>query len=362
MRRALFYCFVLVALAIVGCDKSESKEIDPKPTKHTFLGKYGINVDDIDEGYSYLEIGDEAWLMASKDNIRWVSLYNKNTFKLIKQWSIPQNAQYNTIHIPIETKTGYIFSARRMSIDPLSDNLYILTADNNNESVDLIYTITEKEWLNAERGPEHPNEIPKLESFNDYIYIHNKDITSPVFRELLINKQGTVVNDVSQTIKGNSVYFAGFYNEKIWVGLFNANTKDKIDEWTANETFNRVMPIYDGSENYYIRSILLDNSNLIETSKGVSVAIRYSKEVGSKDYTRNIWSVLGGDIIFLNNDEDKIIMGKAGFLSTANNTDKDHLSLQKWEEYNLIFKIRKNFSSEYSTLIFSPEGVLLEEM
>jgi hypothetical protein len=362
MRRVLFYFITLVYIAIVSCDGTDREAIEEIPTKHSVLGKYGINDSDIDELYSYLEQESEAWLMASKNNKRWLSLYNKNTYKLIQQWSIPKNTEYNTINIPLKTETGYIFTVRTMYLESPSKNLYVVTADNNKESVELIYTLTEKDWLNSERGPERREEIPKLESFKDFIYIHNKDITSPVFRELLINKQGTVVNDVSQTVIGNSVYFAGFYNEKVWVGIFNADTKDKIDEWTANETFNRVIPIYDGSENYYIRSILIDNLNLIETSKGVSVAIRYSKEVGSKDFTRNFGEVLGGDIIFLNSDEDKIIVGKAGFLSFANITDKEHFSLQKWEEENLIFKIRKNFSSEYSTFIFSPEGVLLEEM
>lgn len=362
MRRVLFYFITFAYLAIVGCDGTDSEVIEEIPTKHSVLGKYGINDGDIDELYSYLEQESEAWLMASKDNKRWLSLYNKNTYKLIQQWRIPQNAEYNTINIPLKTETGYIFTVRTMHLESTSKNLYLISADNNKESIELIYTITEKDWLNTERGPEHPIEIPKLESYNDYIYIHSEGITSPVFRELLIDRNGTVINDVSQTIFGESVYFSGFYNEKVWIGVFNLNTKKKINEWTSNETFNRIRPLNNGNESYYIRSILLDKTNFVETSKGFSIAIRYSKEVGSKDLSRNNWEVLGGDLIFLNSDENNTIIGKAGFLSSAYITDKDHLSLQKWEEDNLIFKIRKNFSSEYSSFVFSPEGVLLEEM
>jgi len=361
MKRILTLSILLALILITGCNNDE-KELPVEEKYHIYLGKYGIKIGDIDEGYSYVEGDNEAWLMGGKDNKYWLRLYHTSTLKLIKQWNLPQGAEYNAIQWPVESPTGFLFYARRTNADPVSKNGYIIAADNDKEVVDLVYTLTEKDWLVKDRGPDNLNDIPHLKSYDSFIYIHNEGKGSPVFRDLFISRQGVTVSDASRCIIGDSTLFTGFNNNKIWVGLFNEKTDKKINEWTNNESFNRTIPIYGGNDAYFIRSIIPDNVNLIHTAKGIAVALRYSNEIGSKDSSRSFWQILGGDVLFLNKDDNNAHLGKAGILSLANITDTNHFFLKKWEADKVMFKVRKNASSDYLTLLFSDDGTFLEDI
>lgn len=359
--KSLFLSLVTLSIILfTGCN--DEKEMPDVEKYHIYLGKYGIKIGDIDEGYSYVEGDNEAWLMGGKDNKYWLRLYHTSTLKLIKQWNLPQGAEYDAIQWPAESPIGYLFYARRRHADPVSKNGYIIAADHDKDVVDLVYTLTDKDWLAKDRGPDNLNDIPHLKSYDNFIYIHNEGKGSPVFRDLFISRQGLTVSDASRCIIGDTILFTGFNHDKIWVGLFNEKTAKKINEWTINESFNRTIPLYGGNDTYFIRSILPDNVNLIHTAKGMAVALRYSDEIGSKDPSLSFWQILGGDVLFLNKDDNNAHLGKAGILSLANITDTNHFFLKKWEADKVMFKVRKNASSDYLTLLFSADGTFLEDI
>lgn len=362
MKNIIVYLTALIILAIAGCEKTEKNGPKKEDTYHTVLGKYGIKQNDIDEIYSYAESNEDAWLLASKDNKRWLSQYNLSTLGLVKQWNIPQNAAYNTINLPVATESGYIFTARVMHVSPENQDIFIVSAEKNKTSVDVIYTLSDKDWINDGRGPQHLNDLPKVELLGNNIHIHNNDASAPVFNELLLNNQGLVAADVAKTIIDDAIFITGFQNNKPWVGKYNNSTKEEVDTWKSDTELERTIPTNGGSDEYFIRSIMLDETSLIETSKGVCVVPRYSEEIGSRDLTRGVWEVYAGDLLFLNSDTDNIILGNTGFLSLSNQSDKEHYSLKKGEEPNLIFKIRGAGTSLYYSFIFSPEGELLEEL
>ena len=354
--------FGLLTLTFVlfGCGSKDPIDIDPMPSVG-ILDTYGISRNDVDD-YAYIEDGNSnnTWFMGSKGEKKWFRLYNQLTKKLEKEWNLPNIPSFNAFSLPVKSPSGYVFFTRKVNNNVPKYDLYLVTIEG--DQLKIIYTLNNNNWLNQDREPQHENQIPKIECYDGYFYLLNQEKNAPVFQDILISKNGDfVVKDVSRNSVDKSSYFIGLNNDKVWIGLFNEITKEKTKEWKTDESFNQ--NINDEYKNTFrVRSILIDNQHIIETSKGLAVVILYSEDVGSKDQSSFPSNILAGNFLLLNENDQTAYIGKSGYLSSISIRNEDKYDLKKWFDESLLFMLKKGGNSNYSMFVFSQEGKLLEDI
>lgn len=74
-----------------------------------------------------------------------------------------------------------------------------------------------------------------------------------------------------QTSQKDTTYLVGIKNDKIWIGTFNTNTKEQLNEWTDTETISRTQKAHIGYGKYEeftinhaeVRSFIKNGENVI---------------------------------------------------------------------------------------------------
>lgn len=131
---------------------------------------------------------------------------------------------------------------------------------------------------------EDPNDLIKQQQKDFYGYNvkdkSNIDVTSLISIEL-----------------GDSTFLTGFKDNKMWITLFDKQTKEQLQEWNGSETIERTIKIDKGYGEYDIFNIGKFILNLEKTDWGFVSTIEYIRETDSYLLTSN--DVINKDMLFL---------------------------------------------------------------
>lgn len=131
---------------------------------------------------------------------------------------------------------------------------------------------------------EDPNDLIKQQQKDFYGYNvkdkSNIDVTSLVATELR-----------------DSTFLTGFKDNKMWITLFDKQTKEQLQEWNATKTIERTIKIDKGYGEYDIFNIGKFILNLEKTDWGFVSTIEYIRETDGYLLSSN--DVINKDMLFL---------------------------------------------------------------
>lgn len=128
--------------------------------------------------------------------------------------------------------------------------------------------------------------------------------------------------------KNDTTYLVGFNNDKLWIGTFNTNTKEQLDEWIDTEPTSRTLKVHFGYNDYKeftidyaeVKTFIRDGDNTI---------------LNLKVNERGLWeSERCSILLFRKNGETKRYFY----------TDMMHSPLVKWYDNSYLLQI--NLSQE----------------
>lgn len=183
------------------------------------------------------------------------------------------------------------------------------------------------------------------------VYFENKDgkvmqdeckVTYTLSKNELYNTfcHGFMVKDTSGILSGEKIflepkrsendttYLVGFNNDKLWIGTFNTNTKEQLDEWIDTEPTSRTLKVHFGYNDYKeftidyaeVKTFIRDGDNTI---------------LNLKVNERGLWeSERCSILLFRKNGETKRYFY----------TDMMHSPLVKWYDNSYLLQI--NLSQE----------------
>lgn len=135
---------------------------------------------------------------------------------------------------------------------------------------------------------EDPNDLIKQQQKDFYGYNvkdkSNIDVTSLISIEL-----------------GDSTFLTGFKDNKMWITLFDKQTKEQLQEWNGSETIKRIIKIDKGYGEYDIFNIGKFILNLEKTDWGFVSTIEYIRETDGYLLSSN--DVINKDMLFLKNKQ-----------------------------------------------------------
>lgn len=135
---------------------------------------------------------------------------------------------------------------------------------------------------------EDPNDLIKQQQKDFYGYNvkdkSNIDVTSLISIEL-----------------GDSTFLTGFKDNKMWITLFDKQTKEQLQEWNGSETIERIIKIDKGYGEYDIFNIGKFILNLEKTDWGFVSTIEYIRETDGYLLSSN--DVINKDMLFLKNKQ-----------------------------------------------------------
>lgn len=136
-----------------------------------------------------------------------------------------------------------------------------------------------------------------------------------------------------QTVDKKSVYIGGIKNNKLWFGLFDNKTKEKIKEWKDNNEFERIVSTNNGYGNYVDVNIdYLQQTDNIQTENGLCVLL----------YPQN------HKAIFINDNK----------ISSAALIPRNKVSLKTWYNKSILIQSEEEYC-ENDYFVYSDEGELI---
>lgn len=146
---------------------------------------------------------------------------------------------------------------------------------------------------------------------------------------------------------GDSVFLTGFKNNRIWIALFNEQTKEQLQEWNGTEVLERTIKIDKGYGEYEIFNITGYRLQLEKTVWGFVSTIEYLQKTNGLLTSSDI---INKDILFLNGD--KIITYSLNNPSIVNHC---------WFQESIIASSYE-YGSDGKNYVISPNGKKLAEL
>lgn len=345
MRNLLFrVCTVILSsLFLCSCGKDviaspEDPVDDPATNFDGYKIKDTIGLDK--ESLFYTDVyADSTFILGLKDRKIWVGCFNSNTKEQLNEWNgieqVPDSIKkFRNVHFTTTTN-GYICLAG-------------FGTDSGN-ACGILLSLSNKD--NTAKYVNFNHYYDNYQIYNDAIYIYGSLINE------LYSLDGTmIISSVSKYTTGDSTFFSGFYNDKVRFRLYNEQTKEQMQEWKGQETFDRNIKIYEGYgeySNYYVDALILRLSNsynlqpkIINTSWGIAVVPDYQQK--DSDH------FIVGDIFFLNGN-------KAVCYHLSENTWRSNTDIKKWYKESILMQTSEPIEGRKS-IVFSPEGIVIEKL
>lgn len=349
MRNLLFkVCTVILSslfLCSCGKDLIASPE-DPVSVDDPATNFYGYKIKDTigldKESLFYTDVyADSTFILGLKDRKIWVGCFNSNTKEQLNEWNgieqVPDSIKkFRNVHLTTTTN-GYICLAG-------------FGTDSGN-ACGILLSLSNKD--NTAKYVNFNHYYDNYQIYNDAIYIYGSLINE------LYSLDGTmIISSVSKYTTGDSTFFSGFYNDKVRFRLYNEQTKEQMQEWKGQETFDRNIKVYKGYgeySNYYIDALCIQFSKsidlqpqIINTSWGIAVIPDYKQ----KDSEH----ILTGDLFLLN--DNKVICYHLG--DDINRSYGAYI--KEWHKESILMQtVYGNFEG-HKYQVFSPKGMVIEDL
>lgn len=166
------------------------------------------------------------------------------------------------------------------------------------------------------------------------------------------DREGFDPQSLSLNYCGDTVFITGLKNERMWVGMFDGQTKEQLREWSGTEPVERTMEIDLGYGNFLTVKVSgFGFSNYYKTDWGGVSYLRYMERdtnwsIGDDEMNTKFYYK---DVLFLN-DNNAIVY--------PTSYDSGHICNTLWFQGSIII------DSQYNYIVLSPNGkemAVLEE-